>query len=74
MNPEDELSTEIDAALFLLSDEDIAKILKLTPAWVRKQRYLRRKECPHAFDIDPVLVGGMPRYRYMDVQNWVNGL
>jgi predicted DNA-binding transcriptional regulator AlpA len=58
----------------LLSDEQVAKLLNLSVAWIRKQRYLRRKDQPHVFTVEPVLIGGVPRYRPSEIQSWLASL
>ena len=56
------------------SDKRIAERLDLSASWVRKQRWLRRHGHEHTLDIDPVMIGGSPRYRLSDIQNWVENL
>lgn len=58
----------------LLSDKDVANIIKLSPSWIRKQRYLRKNNQEHVFAVDPVLVGESPRYRQTDVFLWLQQL
>jgi hypothetical protein len=57
-----------------LSDQDVAKILRLSPAWVRKQRYLRSGGESHVLSIDPVYIGSSPRYRLADFNKWLVSL
>lgn len=45
-----------------LSDLEIAKIFKFSREWVRQQRYKRRHGQPHVLAIDPIMIGGVPRY------------
>jgi hypothetical protein len=54
----------------LLSDEDIARILKVSRSWMRQQRFKRRRHEPHFLDIDSVNVGGLPRYRLSDFEDF----
>jgi hypothetical protein len=65
---------EADSFQNLLSDEQVAALLNLSQAWVRKQRYLRRKGQAHTFTVDPVLIGDVPRYRANEIQNWLKKL
>lgn len=58
----------------LAGDREIADLLSLSQAWVRTQRYKRRHGLPHVFNIDPVLIGSVPRYRIDEVNNWIKGL
>lgn len=53
-----------------LSDQDIANILRLSTAWVRKQRHLRNRSEDHVLSIDPVYIGSSPRYRFTDFSEW----
>ncbi len=45
-----------------LSDREIAEIFKLSRSWVRQQRLKRRNGLPHVLTIDPIMIGGVPRY------------
>ena len=58
----------------LLSDNDVARHLSLSPAWVQKQRWLRKRCEEHVLTIDPILIGNTPRYRTSDFQAWLEGL
>ena len=55
----------------LIGDAEIAQLVSLSRSWVRKQRWSRRHGHPHAFDIDPVMIGSVPRYRLRDVLTWI---
>ena len=55
----------------LLNDRAISDMLCMSPSWVRKQRWLRRKGEPHILTIDPILIGSTPRYRQPDVITWL---
>jgi hypothetical protein len=57
----------------LINDAGIACLFSVSRSWVRKQRYLRRHELPHVFNIEPVMVGSCPRYRMRDVDAWIKG-
>ena len=56
----------------LVDDAYIAKRLSISRSWVRKQRFLRRQGRPHFLDIDPVMIGSVPRYRVEDVGAWIS--
>ena len=58
----------------LVDDAQIAKLLSMSRSWVRKQRFLRRRELRHDFTIDPVMIGSSPRYRLVDVMAWIDAL
>lgn len=53
------------------SDRDIAKMLKVSPSWVRGQRFNRRHGRDHCLDVDPVMVGSLPRYAPEAIEDWV---
>jgi hypothetical protein len=55
----------------LVDDRAIARLLTLSPGWVRKQRFLRRHRLDHIFTVDPVMIGSVPRYRLADVLAWI---
>ncbi len=38
---------------------------------IRGQRFKRRHGQPNVFDVDPVMVGSVPRYRRTDVLAWL---
>ena len=56
----------------LINDEDIADLLAVSRSWVRQQRFKRRHGLDHSFDIDPIRIGSLPRYRYEDVIAWLD--
>jgi hypothetical protein len=56
----------------LVDDRAIARLLTLSPGWVRKQRFLRRHRLDHIFTVDPVMIGSVPRYRLADVLAWID--
>ena len=60
--------------LQLIDDAEIARLLSMSRSWVRKQRFLRRRGLSHVFDIDPVMIGSVPRYRLEDVLAWISAL
>ena len=55
----------------LIGDSEIASLLSMSRSWVRKQRWNRRHGHPHVFDIDPILIGSVPRYRLEAVLGWI---
>jgi len=58
----------------MLNDKDIAHCLRVSPEWVRQERFRRRHGKPHCLDMDPVLVGSKPRYLSKDFQAWLAGV
>jgi hypothetical protein len=58
----------------LFNDKDIAETLGVSKSWLRGQRHKRRHKLPHHFNIDPVMIGTLPRYRQEDVFAWINNL
>lgn len=63
-----------DLPNLLLTDDHLAEMLNVSTAWVKRQRYLRRKSANHVLTVDPVLIGDMPRYRVHDIAAWLNTL
>ena len=58
----------------LIHDAQIARMLCVSRSWVRKQRFCRRHNLIHVFNIDPVFVGTAPRYRLAEVLTWIESL
>ena len=56
----------------LIRDAEVAKWLGMSPSWVRKQPFNRRHGLDHVFDIDPLLIGSVPRYRRAVVFDWID--
>lgn len=44
------------------SDKDVARILNISPTWVRQQRFRRAHKLPNGFDLEPCRIGGCVRY------------
>lgn len=57
-----------------LPDKDVASILGVSSAWLRKQRWLRKNGMEHVLSIDPVYLGRSPRYRESELINWSGSL
>ncbi len=55
----------------LVRDVYLAQLMSMSQSWVRKQRMYRRQGLPHILNIDPVMIGSVPRYRAADVQAWL---
>ena len=55
----------------LLSDAQVAELLSVSRSFIRKQRFNRRHGLPHVFNVVPVMVGSLPRYRLEDVLAWI---
>lgn len=53
------------------SDKDIARILNMSPAWVRGQRHRRRHGKPCILDLEPRYIGSCARYVRDDVEAFV---
>ena len=58
------MSTEVE----FYSDKDIAKILRMSPEWVRGQRHKRRHGLPCIIDLEPRYIGSCARYAREDVE------
>lgn len=56
------------------SDKDIARILNMSPAWVRGQRHKRRNGQPCTFDLQPRYIGSSPRYVREEVQAFIEAV
>lgn len=57
-----------------LNDKEIARILGLSPSWVRGQRYKRLHGLPHILDLQPRYIGSCPRYVRDEVHAFVSAL
>lgn len=53
------------------SDKDIARILNMSPAWVRGQRYRRRHGQPCILDLEPRYIGSCARYVRDEVEAFI---
>jgi len=58
-------------AVLLLSDADLACIIKMSRSWIRKERMRRRAGLPHVLNIDPIMLGACPRYSALEVESWI---
>ena len=56
------------------TDKDIARILRMSPAWVRGQRYKRRHGLPCTFDLEPRYIGTCARYVRDDAEAFVTSI
>lgn len=56
----------------LVADSSVAQLLGMSSSWVRKQRFLRRKGLPHILNIEPVMIGKVPRYAEVEVHAWID--
>jgi predicted DNA-binding transcriptional regulator AlpA len=56
----------------LLDIDDVAKLIKLSPATIENWAY-GRKPAPAGFP-DPIKVGRLLRYRRADIEVWIGGL
>ena len=53
------------------SDRDVARILNMSPAWVRGQRHKRRHGQPCTFDLEPRYIGSAARYVRDEVEAFI---
>jgi hypothetical protein len=58
----------------LIDDEQIARKLCVSRQWVRGQRFKKRHDLPHVLNIEPVMIGSLPRYRAEDFDQWIGSL
>lgn len=56
------------------TDKDVARLLSMSPSWVRVQRLKRRRKEPHILDLDPRMIGSCPRYVRAEVEGLVSRL
>lgn len=56
------------------SDKDVARILSMSPAWVRGQRHKRRHGEPCTFDLEPRYIGTCARYVREEVEAFVTAI
>jgi hypothetical protein len=56
------------------SDKDIARILRMSPAWVRGQRHKRRHGLPCILDLEPRYIGSCARYVREEVEAFVTAI
>tara|TARA_B100000678_G_scaffold30475_1_gene22631 strand:- start:3088 stop:3285 length:198 start_codon:yes stop_codon:yes gene_type:complete len=54
-----------------LCDKDIARLLSVSPSFVRVQRYKRKKGEPHFLDLEPRYIGSSPRYVTEEVEAFI---
>ncbi|MBT4885661.1 MAG: helix-turn-helix domain-containing protein [Planctomycetaceae bacterium] len=65
---------DVSVQVYLIGDNEIADLLSVSRSWIRVERHKRRHGQNHKFNIDPVMIGSMPRYRHEDVIAWINNL
>lgn len=53
------------------NDKDVAKLLRMSPSWVRGQRYKRRCGLPCILDLEPRYIGSSARYLRSDVEGFI---
>lgn len=56
------------------SDKEVARILSMSPAWVRGQRHKRRNGQPCILDLKPRYIGTSPRYVRAEVHAFVDAV
>ncbi|WP_411290753.1 helix-turn-helix domain-containing protein [Sphingorhabdus sp.] len=56
------------------TDKDIARILRMSPEWVRGQRHKRRNGLPCTLQLEPRYIGSCARYLREDVDAFVAAL
>ena len=57
-----------------LNDASLAEYIDVSPSWVRKQRYLRKKGEDHFLTVDAIYIGNSPRYKTSEIFNWLQSL
>ena len=53
------------------SDKDVARLLNMSPSWVRGQRFKRRHNAPHILDLEPRYIGSCARYVASEVEAFI---
>lgn len=56
------------------TDKDVARLLRMSPSWVRGQRFKRRHNQPYVLDLEPRLIGSSPRYSRAEVEGFIDRL
>lgn len=54
-----------------LNDKEVARILGLSPSWVRGQRFRRSHGLEHILNLEPRYIGSCPRYVREEVEAFV---
>lgn len=62
------LKRDINVTRMFICDKDVARLLGMSPSWVRGQRYKRRRGLDHFLQIDPCLISSAVRYRRTEVE------
>jgi hypothetical protein len=57
-----------------LTDKEVARIIGLSPSWVRGQRHKRSHGLPHLLDLEPRYIGTCPRYVRTEVEAFIAAL
>ncbi len=57
-----------------LNDASLAEYIDVSPSWVRKQRYLRKKGEDHSLTVDAIYIGNSPRYKASEINKWLEAL
>ncbi len=74
MNYNSDAAESVVSVGSLLTDNQVASLLNLSVAWMRKQRHLRKVGKPHVFTVDAVFIGDVPRYRSSEIKEWLDSL
>ena len=57
-----------------MKDSEVAGLFGVSLSWVRGQRFKKNHGQDHIFNIEPVYIGSMPRYRQQDVFDWMENI
>jgi hypothetical protein len=55
-------------------DKEVARLMGMSPAWVRVQRFKRRHGEDHFLDLEPRYISSCPRYVADEVQAFVKAI
>jgi len=63
-----------EAQAEFFTDKDIARLLRMSPEWVRGQRHKRRHGLPCLLDLEPRYIGSCARYVRNEVEAFIASL
>jgi hypothetical protein len=56
----------------LVSDADLAELLRVSRSCIRSQRFKRRRGDEHWLEVDPIMLGTLPRYNKTHIEAWLS--
>lgn len=55
------------------SDQEVANLIGMSASTIRGQRHKRKHSLDHWFQIDPIYIGKMPKYKRSEVEELIEG-